>query len=75
MTKASKPGDAGRRSPWAGPDPMIRALTITEFCQAYRTSPSTVWRSIKDGRLKSITVSSKPHGKRLILLSSVEKGA
>jgi hypothetical protein len=69
---ASEPERTGRKSPWAGPDPNVRALPISEFCKAYRVSPATVWRALKAGRLRSISISDKPHGKRLILLSSVE---
>jgi hypothetical protein len=85
--KAASPERTGKKSPWegsglnvraqlirAGPDPDVRALPISEFCRAYRVSPATVWRAIAAGRLKTVTISPKPHAKRLILLSSVEQG-
>jgi hypothetical protein len=66
------PERTGKKSPWTGPDPEVRAMPISEFCRAYRVSPATVWRAIAAGKLKTITISPKPHAKRLILLSTVE---
>jgi hypothetical protein len=80
-----EPGRTGRRHPRgsnpgarAAPvrvGPTIRALPIKEFCEVYGVSATSVWRAIAAGRLKTITISDKPHGKRLILLSSVEEQA
>src|SRR5262249_44264103 len=47
-----------------------RALTISRFCEAYDVSRATVWRRIKDGHLRSMSLS--PGGKRLILLEGLE---
>ena len=72
MKQTTAQGDTGRKSPSDGPNPNVRALPIKEFCEAYGVSAASVWRAIAAGRLRTITVSNRPHGKRLILLSSVE---
>jgi hypothetical protein len=52
--------------------PQPTALTIRDFCIAFDTSPSTVWRAISSGKLKTVALNG-PGSKRLILLDSVGK--
>jgi hypothetical protein len=66
----SKPSTPGRKE---RSTPELRALPIAEFCAVYHTSPATVWRGIAAGRIKTINLSGKPGGKRLVLLSSIEQ--
>jgi hypothetical protein len=47
--------------------PQPRALSITHFCEVFDTSRSSVWRGLKAGRLRSITIGKK----RLILLDGL----
>jgi IS30 family transposase len=44
-----------------------RALPIQAFARAYGVHPVTVWRALKTGRLKSVTIGKR----RLVLLDSV----
>ena len=48
----------------------LRAVSIREFCALYGISPSTAWRRISEGRLRTMALS--PGGKRLILLEGLE---
>jgi hypothetical protein len=45
-----------------------RALPITAFARAYGVNPSTVWRALRAGRIKAVTIGKR----KLILLDSVE---
>ena len=45
-----------------------RALPITAFARAYGINPSTVWRALRAGRIKAVTIGKR----KLILLDSVE---
>jgi hypothetical protein len=48
-----------------------RALPITAFARAYGVNPSTVWRALRDGRLKAVTIGKR----KLVLLDSVAESA
>ncbi len=67
-----KPNAPKRTGDW---DRRPRALPIAEFCDAYHTSPATVWRGIAAGRIKTITLSGRPNAKRYVLLDSIEQEA
>jgi hypothetical protein len=43
-------------------------LPITAFARAYGINPSTVWRALRAGRIKAVTIGKR----KLILLDSVE---
>jgi len=45
----------------------VRALPVLPFARMYGVNPTTVWRALKSGRLKSVTIGKR----RLVLLSSV----
>jgi transposase-like protein len=45
-----------------------RALPIAAFARSYGINPSTVWRALRDGRLKSVRVGKR----KLVLLDSVK---
>jgi hypothetical protein len=47
-----------------------KALPITKFARLYGVDPSTVWRSLRDGRLKYVRIGKR----RLVLLDSVSSG-
>jgi hypothetical protein len=44
-----------------------RALPIMAFARAYGVNPSTVWRALRAGRIKSVMIGKR----KLILLDSV----
>ena len=47
-----------------------KALPITKFARLYGVDPSTVWRSLRAGRLKYVRIGKR----RLVLLNSVSSG-
>jgi hypothetical protein len=51
-----------------GPRVEVKALPITAFARAHGVSTVTVWRALRDGRLRAIRVGKV----RLVLLDSVE---
>jgi predicted DNA-binding transcriptional regulator AlpA len=46
-----------------------RAMSMSEFARSYGISVTTVWRAVRDGRLRTVQIGKR---KKLILLDSVE---
>lgn len=63
------PAGPKMRGPHVKPD--VRALPIRAFARAYGIHEVTVWRALKAGRLKSITIGRR----RLVMLDSVGEPA
>ncbi len=64
---------SGKEAAWGRPDPEVRAMTVPQVARAYHVSAATIWRGIAAGRIKTIRPSGNPHGRRLVLLSSLEQ--
>jgi len=60
-------GKPARRRPHVTTE--VVALPIAAFCRAYSIGPSTVWKALREGRLKSVQIGRR----RLVLLSSVQE--